>query len=129
MRSNFSISVLFIVGALYGCAFTESFRPSPTNQVVGRPSITMDHRTRTSALFMNDEEASKTEEPEEVDEAEDVDEELPMFQLEYNPDLVDYNQLPVPPFTSAVVFFLSTFFTVYIYYVGITGGVAPPPDP
>ena len=71
---------------------------------------------------MTNDEPTKTEE---VDEA---DEELPMFQLEYNPNLVDYNQLPVPPFTSAVIFFLSTAFTIYIYYIGITGGVAPPPD-
>lgn len=81
---------------------------------------------RTSTLFMKDEEPSKTEE---VDDAEDIDEELPMFQLEYNPNLVDYNQLPVPPFTSAVVFFLSMAWTIYLYYIGITGGVAPPPEP
>lgn len=129
MQSNFLLSFLFIVGALYGCALTESFRPSPTKQVIGHPSTNIGDRMRTSTLFMTDEEPSKTEETEEVDDTEDIDEELPMFQLEYNPNLVDYNQLPVPPFTSAVVFFLSTAFTIYLYYIGITGGVAPPPEP
>lgn len=76
---------------------------------------------------MTNDEPAKTEEVDEAEEDFD-DEELPMFQLEYNPNLVDYNQLPVPPFTSAVIFFLSTAFTIYIYYIGITGGVAPPPD-
>ena len=56
-------------------------------------------------------------------------EDLPMFSLEYNSDNVDYSQLPVPPFTSALVFFASTAFTIYLYYVGITGGVATAPDP
>lgn len=54
-------------------------------------------------------------------------EDLPMFSLEYNADNVDYSQLPVPPFTSAFVFVVSTAFTIYLYYVGITGGVASAP--
>ena len=50
---------------------------------------------------------------------------LPMFSLSYNPDQVN---LPMPAFTSAVVFFGSTAFTIYLYYVGLTaeGPYRPP---
>lgn len=79
-------------------------------------------------MFAKEDDPEESEKLEEDNDPEDLDDkDLPMFQLEYNPNLVDYNQLPVPPFTSAVVFFISTFFTIYLYYVGITGGVAPPP--
>jgi len=52
---------------------------------------------------------------------------LPMFSTSYNPDSVDLSQVPLPPFTAAVVFFFSTAFTIYLYYVGITGGTAENP--
>ena len=77
------------------------------------------------------------EEKDELEETEKIDkvanpgdaEDLPMFVLDYNSNNVDYSQLPVPPFTSALVFFVSTAFTAYLYYVGITGGVASAPNP
>jgi len=47
---------------------------------------------------------------------------LPMFTLSYNPDQVN---MPLPGFTSAIVFFVSTAFTIYLYYVGLTSGGPP----
>ena len=47
---------------------------------------------------------------------------LPMFTLSYNPDQVN---MPLPGFTSAIVFFVSSAFTIYLYYVGLTSGGPP----
>jgi len=47
---------------------------------------------------------------------------LPMFTLSYNPDQVN---MPLPGFTSAIVLFVSTAFTIYLYYVGLTSGGPP----
>mmetsp|Transcript_29083 Transcript_29083/g.31261 ORF Transcript_29083/g.31261 Transcript_29083/m.31261 type:complete len:104 (+) Transcript_29083:84-395(+) len=47
---------------------------------------------------------------------------LPMFTLSYNPDQVN---MPLPGFTSVIVFFVSTAFTIYLYYVGLTSGGPP----
>ena len=45
---------------------------------------------------------------------------LPMFSLSYNPDQVD---MPLASFTSGIVFFFSTAFTIYLYYVGLTSSI------
>jgi hypothetical protein len=45
---------------------------------------------------------------------------LPMFSLSYNPDQVD---LPLASFTSGIVFFFSTAFTIYLYYIGLTSSI------
>ena len=127
MRSNFLIFILCVT--LYGCSFTEAFRSSPTQTTIGLPSIEGRKSTLLFAEGFGDKEEEKDEKKvETVANPEDI-EDLPMFSLEYNADNVDYTQLPVPPFTSALVFIVSTAFTVYLYYVGITGGVAPPPNP
>ena len=132
MRSNFLIFTFGVVASiLCGGSFTEAFRPLPAANVIGPPSIiTMRRKKRSHRTFLLAEGNSEEEETKKLDtvaDPEDI-EDLPMFSLEYNSENVDVSQLPVPPFTSALVFFATTAFTIYLYYVGITGGVAPPPD-
>ena len=134
MRSNFLIFILWVVSILYeGPAFTEAFCLSPAETLIasGLPSTSIMRRNkrshRTFLLAEGNSEEEKVKKLDTVANPEDVDD-LPMFSLEYNSDNVDVSQLPVPPFTAAFVFFASTAFTIYLYYVGITGGVAPAPD-
>mmetsp|Transcript_3993 Transcript_3993/g.9515 ORF Transcript_3993/g.9515 Transcript_3993/m.9515 type:complete len:128 (-) Transcript_3993:247-630(-) len=126
MRSNILVSILCVVHA--GCSFTKAFS-SPRITTIGLSTIEGQKNTLLFAEGFGDtEEENDEKKVETVANPEDI-EDLPMFSLEYNADNVDYNQLPVPPFTSALVFIASTAFTIYLYYVGITGGVAPPPNP
>jgi hypothetical protein len=109
-----------------------AFRSVPTKQLVVMPSninTIRESRSQHHVLLFEkengeDEEEGKIEDR--IVDPADI-EDLPMFSLEYNSENVDYSQLPVPPFTSAVVFFASTAFTIYLYYVGLTGGVATAP--
>lgn len=128
MRSNFLISILCVAHA--GCSFTEAFSSPRQTTTIGLPTIEGQKSTILFAEGFGDkkEEEEAEKKLETVANPEDI-EDLPMFSLEYNADNVDYSQLPVPPFTSALVFIASTAFTIYLYYVGITGGVAPPPNP
>ena len=131
MRSYFLISIL-CVSILEGCLFADAFRSVSTKRLSGLPSSISTRRRNGSyctVLFAtenDDDEKSEKKADSLVDPA-DVDD-LPMFTLEYNSENVDYSQLPVPPFTSGLIFFASSAFTIYLYYVGITGGVATAPD-
>jgi len=139
MRSTTSlISLLCVVSILEGCLFTEAFRSlSIKHRLSGLPSNIRTTRRkngscRTTLLLAaeNDDEEEKIAKKgaDTIVDPADV-EDLPMFSLEYNADNVDYSQLAVPPFTSALIFFVSFGFTAYLYYVGLTGGVATmPPD-
>ena len=138
MRStNLLIFILCVVSILEGCLFAEAFRSLSTKQrLSGLPSKIRSTRRksetcRKTSLFAaenDDEEKIAKKGADTIVDPADV-EDLPMFSLEYNSDNVDYSQLSVPPFTSALIFFVSIGFTAYLYYVGITGGVATmPPD-
>ena len=131
MRSYFVVSVLSVVNILHVCLFTEAFRLLSKKKLIGLSSSIIARReTRSNRMLLFAEGSIEEEKSKELDSiADPADiEDLPMFSLEYNSDNVDYSQLPVPPFTSAIVFFVSTAFTIYLYYVGITGGVATAPD-
>jgi len=129
MRSYFLISILCVVNA--GCLFANAFHSSPTKGLTGLSSsisARKNNRSYRVLLFAeeNDSEEKKDKKRDSLADPKDV-EDLPMFSLDYNSDNVDYSQLPVPPFTSAIVLLFSTAFTIYLYYVGITGGVATAP--
>jgi hypothetical protein len=131
MPSYFLISILCVVNVLHGCLFANAFCSSPTKELTGlSSSIRARRKNRSYRILLFAEENSDEEEKDKkldsLADPADV-EDLPMFSLDYNSDNVDYSQLAVPPFTSAIVFFVSTAFTVYLYYVGITGGVATAP--
>ncbi len=125
MRSNFLLSILSL--ALLGCSLTKAFRSSSLQTKISSRNTVGRKRSLLFAEGFGEKEESEKK-VETVANPEDI-EDLPMFSLEYNSDNVDYSQLPVPPFTSALVFIVSTAFTIYLYYVGITGGTAPPPNP
>ena len=107
---------------------TEAFRVLPTQKSI-RCNLISERKNKSCKVILfsegngNEKKIKKLDTIAEPSEIED----LPIFSLEYNADNVDYSKLPVPPFTSALIFFVSTAFTIYLYYVGITGGVATDP--
>eukprot|EP00537_Pseudo-nitzschia_pungens_P003768 CAMPEP_0172360466 /NCGR_PEP_ID=MMETSP1060-20121228/4468_1 /TAXON_ID=37318 /ORGANISM="Pseudo-nitzschia pungens, Strain cf. cingulata" /LENGTH=121 /DNA_ID=CAMNT_0013082455 /DNA_START=246 /DNA_END=611 /DNA_ORIENTATION=- len=118
------------VGFLQGCLFADAFR-SMSLKRLNEPSSSISSRrtkgsSRTPTVFASGNDETKKDD--EIDDEFDDDEELPMFVLDYNSDNIDYSQLPVPPFTSGLVLLVSTAFTVYLYYVGLTGGIATDPN-
>eukprot|EP00531_Pseudo-nitzschia_arenysensis_P019873 CAMPEP_0116140418 /NCGR_PEP_ID=MMETSP0329-20121206/13832_1 /TAXON_ID=697910 /ORGANISM="Pseudo-nitzschia arenysensis, Strain B593" /LENGTH=125 /DNA_ID=CAMNT_0003635521 /DNA_START=65 /DNA_END=442 /DNA_ORIENTATION=+ len=124
MRSDFLRSILCV--ALLGCSLTEAFRSSPMQTKIATKTTVGEQSTLLFAEGFGEKEDTEKK-VETVANPEDI-EDLPMFSLEYNSDNVDYSQLPVPPFTSALIFIVSMAFTIYLYYVGITGGTAAPPS-
>jgi len=130
MRSNFLITVLCVGNTLNVRLFATGFQSLPIQNCIGLPSsISTKRKNRSSRMLLFAEgngEEEKSKKLDKIADPADI-EDLPMFSLEYNSDNVDYSQLPVPPFTSAIVFFVSTAFTIYLYYAGITGGVATVP--
>jgi hypothetical protein len=73
---------------------------------------------------VNDRDDKEDKEKSKISKGDDDDvvniDDLPMFSLSYNPDQVD---LPLASFTSGIVFFFSTAFTIYLYYVGLTSSI------
>mmetsp|Transcript_22875 Transcript_22875/g.48666 ORF Transcript_22875/g.48666 Transcript_22875/m.48666 type:complete len:133 (-) Transcript_22875:282-680(-) len=131
MRSYCLFCVLCVLNFVCPRSFAEAFRSLPTTELTRSPSNgvrkTRRWLPRTTLFAEDNDDEDKTKEVSTIADPKDI-EDLPMFSLDYNSDNVDYSQLPVPPFTSALVFFVSTVFTIYLYYVGITGGVATAPD-
>mmetsp|Transcript_3781 Transcript_3781/g.9914 ORF Transcript_3781/g.9914 Transcript_3781/m.9914 type:complete len:136 (+) Transcript_3781:138-545(+) len=106
--------------------------PTKTSiDLCSRCTIIAGRRNKSCQMILFSEgnnEEKKTKKLDSIADPADI-EDLPIFSLEYNADNVDYSQLPVPPFTSALILLASTAFTIYLYYVGITGGVATAPGP
>ena len=128
MWSNFLFFNLCVATVLHCKLFGEAFRMPPMKKLSGYPSCNIvgkNHRQCRKVLFQIENEGKETEKLD-PDEDEEDEEDLPMFTLEYNPENVE---MPIPPFTAAIVFIVSTAFTGYLYYVGLTAGVAPPPGP
>mmetsp|Transcript_11481 Transcript_11481/g.33048 ORF Transcript_11481/g.33048 Transcript_11481/m.33048 type:complete len:132 (-) Transcript_11481:34-429(-) len=130
MRSKPLLISIMAVGFLQGCLFADAFR-SMSLKRLNEPSSSISSRrtkgsSRTPTVFASGNDETKKDD--EIDDEFDDDEELPMFVLDYNSDNIDYSQLPVPPFTSGLVLLVSTAFTVYLYYVGLTGGIATDPN-
>lgn len=131
MRSiAFFLSIVWIVAILQGCLFAEAFRSISLRGISGLSSKVTRRRQNGSSqtpLFAAGNDGREESKKADLIDDEEDDEELPMFVLEYNSENVDYSQLPVPPFTSGLVLLVSTAFTVYLYYVGLTGGIATDP--
>ena len=135
MRSTYAVYNLLSVLVILNVRLSvEAFGLMPTKRPIGiLPQCSFISRENAESCQMilfseGNSEEKETKKLDSIADPSDI-EDLPMFSLEYNSDNVDYSQLPVPPFTSALVFFASTAFTIYLYYVGITGGVATAPDP
>mmetsp|Transcript_8995 Transcript_8995/g.19414 ORF Transcript_8995/g.19414 Transcript_8995/m.19414 type:complete len:134 (-) Transcript_8995:88-489(-) len=128
MRSiAFFISIIWVVTILHGCLFAEAFCSISLKSLCGlSPKVTGRRQNGSSQtpLFAAGNDAREESKKADLIDDEQDDEELPMFVLDYNSENVDYSQLPVPPFTSGLVLLVSTAFTVYLYYVGLTGGIA-----
>eukprot|EP00536_Pseudo-nitzschia_multiseries_P000474 jgi/Psemu1/300091/fgenesh1_kg.6_\ len=137
MRSNNLFACfVWVVSYLQGCLVAEAFRsmsPRGLSEASFRAAGRRKNGSAATLLFASgDDKREETTKRDDIDDEFDDDEfdddeELPMFVLDYNSENVDYSQLPVPPFTSGLVLLVSTAFTAYLYYVGLTGGIAADP--